>query len=62
MNGRFLINRRDAKIMGVAAGLADYTGVDPTLIRLGLIVTTLLTGPVMVLLYVLTGWLAPQHY
>ena len=30
MNGRFLINRRDAKVMGVAAGLADYTGVDPT--------------------------------
>ena len=25
MNGRFLINRRDAKVMGVAAGIADYT-------------------------------------
>ena len=34
MNGRFLINRGDAKVMGVAAGLADYTGVDPTIIRL----------------------------
>jgi len=61
MNGRFLINRRDAKIMGVAAGLADYSGIDPLLIRLGLIVATLVTGPVMILLYVLTGWLAPQH-
>ena len=30
MNGRFLVNRRDAKVMGVAAGLADYTGFDPT--------------------------------
>ena len=29
MNQRFLINRGDAKVMGVAAGLADYTGVDP---------------------------------
>jgi phage shock protein C len=62
MNQRFLINRRDAKIMGVAAGLADYTGFDPLLIRLGLIAATLLTGPVMILVYVLTGWLAPQHY
>ena len=62
MNGRFLINRRDARIMGVAAGLADYTGIDPLLIRLGLIVATLLTGPVMILVYVLTGWLAPRHY
>jgi len=37
MNGRFLINRRDAKVMGVAAGLADYTGFDATLIRIALI-------------------------
>ena len=37
MNGRFLINRRDAKVMGVAAGLADFTGVDPLLIRLGFV-------------------------
>ena len=61
MNGRFLINRSDAKIMGVAAGLADYTGVDPLVIRLAFIAATLITGPAMVILYLLTGWLAPQH-
>jgi phage shock protein C len=59
MNGRFLVNRRDAKVMGVAAGLADYTGIDPLVVRLGFVVATLMTGPVMVLLYVLTGGLAP---
>jgi phage shock protein C len=61
MNGRFLVNRRDAKLMGVASGLADYTGVDPLVIRLGFVAATLITGPVMILLYVLTGWLAPQQ-
>jgi phage shock protein C len=61
MNGRFLINRRDAKVMGVAACLADYTGIDPLLIRLAFIAATLITGPVMIVLYLLTGWLAPQH-
>ena len=61
MNGRFLINRRDAKVMGVAAGLADYTGVDPLLIRLGFVGLTLLTGPLIILFYVLIGWLAPQQ-
>ena len=61
MNGRFLINRRDAKIMGVAAGLADYSGIDPTLIRLGIVALALVTGPVMIFLYVLTGLLAPQQ-
>jgi len=59
MNGRFLINRSDGKIMGVAAGLADYTGVDPTIIRLGFVAATLLTGPVMILFYILAGLLAP---
>ena len=59
MDGRFLINRSDAKIMGVAAGFADYTGVDPTLVRLGFIAATLLTGPVMIFFYVLAGLLAP---
>jgi len=58
MNDRFLLNRRDAKIMGVAAGLSDWTGVDALIIRLGLVAALLLTGPVVVLFYVLTGWLA----
>ena len=58
MNGRFLINRGDAKLMGVAAGLADYTGIDPTIIRLGFVAATLLTGPVMILMYVLAGLLS----
>ena len=61
MNGRFLINRSDAKIMGVASGLADYTGFDATLIRLGFIAATLITGPVLILFYVLTGLLAPKQ-
>ena len=61
MNGRFLINRREAKVMGVAAGIADYTGFDPLLIRLGLVALTLLTGPVVIFFYLLTGWLAPQQ-
>src|SRR4051795_9888743 len=61
MNGRFLINRRDAKVMGVAAGLADYTGVDPTVIRLAFVAATLLTGPVMVFFYLVAGLLAPNQ-
>jgi len=61
MNGRFVINRREAKVLGVAAGIADYTGVDPLLIRLGLVALTMLTGPIVILFYLLIGWLAPQQ-
>jgi len=61
MNGRFLINRSQRKVMGVAAGLADFTGIDATLIRLGFIAATLITGPVAILFYVLAGLLAPAE-
>jgi phage shock protein C len=47
--------------MGVAAGLADYTGIDPTIIRLSFIAALLLTGPAMILFYVLAGLLAPAQ-
>jgi phage shock protein C len=60
MTGRFLINRGNARIMGVAAGLADYTGVDSTIVRLGFVALALMTGPVMILFYVLVGLLAPR--
>ena len=61
MNQRFLINRGDAKVMGVAAGIADYTGVDPTIVRLGLVALTLLAGPFPIFFYVLRGRRAPRQ-
>jgi phage shock protein C len=60
-NNRFLINRRDAKIMGVAAGLADYTGVDPLPIRLALVAGLLLTGPIVLILYLVAGLVAAER-
>lgn len=61
MSNRFLVNRRDGKIMGVAAGLADYTGVDPLLIRLGLVAALLLTGPVVLIAYLVAGLVAAER-
>jgi phage shock protein C len=61
VNNRFLINRRDGKIMGVAAGLADYTGVDPLLIRLALVAGLLLTGPIVLILYLVAGLVAAER-
>ena len=61
MEGRFLLNRRDAKLMGVAAGLADYMAVDPLDVRLGFVAALLIAGPVAILFYVLTGWLAADR-
>jgi phage shock protein C len=42
-------------VAGVAGGLADYLGVDPTLVRIGFVALALMGG-VAVPLY-LAGWL-----
>ena len=41
---RFEIDRDNGKLLGVCAGLANHTGVDATLIRVGLVVLTLMGG------------------
>jgi len=61
MNQKFTLNRRNAKLMGVAAGVADYTGLDPLLVRLGLVFAVLVTGPIALIIYVAAGWLASDR-
>ena len=58
---RFYRDKRHRKIMGICAGIADYSGIDPTIVRLGIVALTLMTGPVMLFLYVVTGLLAPHQ-
>ena len=58
---KFYLDKRNRKLSGVCSGLADYTGLDPLVIRLAMVVATLITGPVMVLLYLVTGWLAADR-
>jgi phage shock protein C len=58
MTDRFLVNTSRAKVMGVCAGLADWLKIDVLAIRLAAVVAVLVSGPLAVLLYVLTGWLA----
>jgi phage shock protein PspC (stress-responsive transcriptional regulator) len=57
MTGRFAPDTANAKLLGVCAGIARLGGWDPTLVRLGAILSLFLLGPVAVLLYVLAAWL-----
>ena len=41
---RFEIDRDNGKLLGVCAGIANHTGVDATLIRVGLVVVTIMGG------------------
>ncbi len=59
MNNSFTLDRRNAKIMGVCAGIANLTGLDVRLIRVALVLLTLCAlGPIGVVAYLLAGWLA----
>jgi phage shock protein PspC (stress-responsive transcriptional regulator) len=57
---RFILNRQEGKLMGVAAGLADSFNTDPLLVRLGLIAAVLVTGPVAIVFYLAAVVLAPS--
>ncbi|HEX4736462.1 MAG TPA: PspC domain-containing protein [Allosphingosinicella sp.] len=41
---KFTLDKANGKLMGVCAGIADMTGWDVTLVRVGLVVVTLLGG------------------
>jgi len=59
---KFYLDKRNGKLMGVCSGLADYTGIDATLVRVGVVLLTALAlGPVAIVAYLLLGWLAAEQ-
>lgn len=55
----YALDKSNAKMLGVCAGLSRTTGWDPILVRLGAVVLTLFAlGPVAILLYLVTAALA----
>ncbi len=57
---QFYLDKQNAKWLGVCSGIADYTGLDVTLVRIGLVILTLATTGWLVVGYMLAGWLAPK--
>ena len=56
---KFYLDKRNGKLMGVCSGLADYTGLDVTLLRLFVVLLTCLAlGPIMIVAYLALGWIA----
>lgn len=52
----------DKKISGVCGGIGEYYGADPSLIRLGWIIVTVLTGVVPgILAYILAALVIPRR-
>ena len=57
---KFYRDKRNGKFMGVCAGIADYTGVDVTLVRIGTVLLTILGSGMTIIAYLVTGWIAPH--
>jgi phage shock protein C len=61
MNGRLYRSRRDRMLAGVAGGMADYLGIDPSLVRVGWAILILASGGALLLVYILMAFIVPEE-
>jgi phage shock protein C len=52
---KLMLNRANKKILGVCAGLSDWSGIDTTVIRIGFVVATLIGFGSPLLIYIALG-------
>ena len=55
---KFYLDKRNGKVMGVCAGIADYTGFDVTHVRIMMIAAILMGGGALIPVYFVAGWIA----
>ena len=57
---KFYLDKQNKKWAGVCAGIADYTGIDVTFVRIAAVLLTVLTHGFGVMAYFIAAWLAPR--
>jgi phage shock protein C len=55
---KFYLDKRHGKFMGVCSGIADYTGLDVTLVRIMMVGAVLMSGFSVLPLYFIAGFIA----
>lgn len=55
---RFYLDKQNAKWLGVCSGIADYTGVDVTWVRVGTVLGTILGSGFLIIAYLVIAWIA----
>ena len=56
---KFYLDKKNGKWLGVCAGIADYTGIDVTMVRIGMMVGTVLGSGALIIVYIAAGLMAP---
>ncbi len=57
---RKLTRSRNKKIAGVSGGIAEYFGVDPTLVRIAFVIATIATGGNFIFAYLILAFIMPK--
>ncbi|MDT7857677.1 PspC domain-containing protein [Rubrivirga sp. S365] len=58
---RLAKDRRNRKVSGVAAGMANYFGLDPTVVRIGWVVAAIFSQGAAILPYILLSMILPDE-
>ena len=58
---RFYRNKQDGKVMGVCAGIVDYTGIDVNMVRLMFLFSLFMSGGSILPVYFIAGFMAPDR-
>lgn len=56
---KLYLDKQNKKWLGVSAGIADYTGLDVNLVRIGFVLLTVLGSGAGLVAYIATAWMAP---
>lgn len=58
---KFYRDSYNGKVLGVNAGIADYTGLDVTIVRLMFLASVMLSGGAMLFFYFLAAMMTPKR-
>ena len=58
---KFYLDKRHGKVMGVCAGIANYTGMDVTLVRIMVLGAVFMSGGSVLPLYFVAGFIADDE-
>jgi len=56
---KFYLDKQHAKWKGVCAGIADYTGIDPTIVRIAMVLGTVMGSGALIVVYIVAALVAP---
>ena len=57
---KFYRDKRNGKFLGVCSGIADYTGLDVTLVRICMIAAVIMGSGAPLLLYMIVAFMVPD--